>query len=59
MAYELKCAQLGLACSGTVSAESREALTDAVAEHARSVHDVELTQTLIDYALSEAQEVSR
>jgi predicted small metal-binding protein len=55
---EVSCGQLGLACSGTVQGDSKEQLAAKVAEHARDAHDVELNQTLIDYALSEAREVS-
>lgn len=58
MTLEVQCGQLGLACSGKVSADTAEDLAQKVGEHARSSHDVELTQTLIDYALSEAREVS-
>jgi predicted small metal-binding protein len=55
---EVHCGQLGLACSGSVQADSQEQLAVRVADHARDAHDVELNQTLIDYALSEAREVS-
>jgi predicted small metal-binding protein len=41
-----------------VQGDSKEQLAAKVAEHARDAHDVELNQTLIDYALSEAREVS-
>lgn len=50
MTLELHCGDLGLACKGTVKADSEDELIEKVAAHARDAHDVELTQTLIDYA---------
>jgi predicted small metal-binding protein len=50
MAVELRCQDLGLACRGKVSADDEDELVRKVAEHARTKHSVELTETLIDYA---------
>ena len=47
------CINVGLLdCKCNVSAESKEELLSIVAEHAKSVHGVELNGTLIDYALT-------
>lgn len=50
MTLEFRCADAGLACDAKVTAETEDELVSRVAEHARSSHDVELNQTLIDYA---------
>ncbi len=50
MTLEFRCADVGLACDARVTAETEDELVSEVAEHARSAHDVELNQTLIDYA---------
>lgn len=47
------CADVGvLDCSAAVEAPTKEELLAKVAEHARTVHRVELNDTLIDYALT-------
>lgn len=58
MALEFACARVGLLDCGLVAtAETKEALLAAVAEHARTVHHVELNDTLIDYALTTVRSV--
>ncbi len=47
------CANVGLLdCKANVSAGSKAELLAIVAEHAKSVHGVDLNDTLIDYALT-------
>lgn len=50
MTLEFRCADAGLACDKKVTAATEEELVAKVAEHARESHDVELNETLIDYA---------
>lgn len=57
MTLQLRCADLGLSCSGTVEGDTSEELLAKVTDHARDKHGVELNQTLIDYALEEVETV--
>lgn len=57
MTLELRCADLGLACRTTVTADDEATLIAEVGEHARDAHAVELTQTLVDYARDRARQV--
>jgi predicted small metal-binding protein len=51
MALEFACRNVGLVdCKGVVHAATEDELLRLVAEHARTVHGVELNQTLVDYA---------
>lgn len=52
---EFHCADVGVACSNVARASSADELVAAVAEHARTKHGVELTETLIDYAKSKVR----
>ncbi len=52
MALEFRCADVGVACSAATTAATKEELLAKVGEHARTKHGVELTQTLVDYALT-------
>lgn len=55
MAVELACADVGVACRAVHRASSPQELLTQLAAHARDVHGVELTQTLLDYAADEAR----
>jgi predicted small metal-binding protein len=55
MTLKLRCADLGLACSGSVKAATEDELRTKVSAHARDAHGVELNETLIDYALANAK----
>ncbi|MDQ3350488.1 MAG: DUF1059 domain-containing protein [Actinomycetota bacterium] len=55
MALEFRCADVGLACRGKVTADSKEELLAKVGEHAQKVHGVALTETLVDYALTKVR----
>lgn len=56
MSLELRCAELGLACSHQMSGGSEEELTDELRRHAADRHDVpQLNDTLVDYAISRAR----
>jgi predicted small metal-binding protein len=59
MALQFRCADVGVACKATTTADSADELVAKVAEHARSVHGVELTQTLVDYALTKVTDTGR
>lgn len=57
MALEFACHRVGVTdCKHRATADSKEELLAAVAEHARTVHGVELNETLIDYALTTVEE---
>jgi predicted small metal-binding protein len=49
---EFRCADVGVECRHVARADSEEALVDAVAEHAKAAHGVELNSTLVDFARS-------
>lgn len=55
MALEFHCADVGVACRNVARAETEEQLVAAVAEHARTAHEVELNETLVDYARSKVR----
>jgi predicted small metal-binding protein len=44
----LYCRDVGFDCEGVVRAESEEELLRQVAEHAQTVHDVEVTPELVE-----------
>lgn len=53
MSVEFSCRDVGVVCSATLRADSPDALTEKIAEHAKTAHGVEsLSETLIDYARS-------
>lgn len=57
MALEFACRRVGVTdCNHRATAGSKEELLAKVAEHARTVHGVELNDTLIDYALTTVEE---
>jgi predicted small metal-binding protein len=55
MALEFRCADVGVACKNVAKADTADELVAAVAAHAKAKHDVELNQTLIDYAVTKAR----
>lgn len=55
MTLEFRCADVGLACGAKVEAGSEDELVDRIATHAREEHDVELNETLVDYARSQVR----
>ncbi len=55
MAVQFSCADVGVACKNTATAETAEELVAAVAAHAKDKHGVELNQTLIDYAVTKVR----
>lgn len=57
MALEFRCRDVGVACRGKVTADDPDELVDKVKEHARTAHDVELTQTLVDFAKTKVRTV--
>ncbi len=57
MTLHFSCRNVGVSdCRHTASADSAEALLEAVADHARTAHGVDLNDTLIDYALTTVTE---
>lgn len=52
MSLEFCCSDVGLACIKVTRAETADALVQAVAQHAKTTHGVELNATLIDYAVT-------
>lgn len=58
MKLEVGCADLGLACSHTMTADGEYELAEEVRRHAADRHDVpQLNETLLDYAISRARRV--
>lgn len=57
MTVEFHCKDVGVQCNATTRAETADELLTKVKAHAKSAHGVELTQTLIDYALTTVHEV--
>lgn len=52
MAVQFRCQDVGVECRSVATAETADELVATVAVHAREAHGVELTQTLIDFALT-------
>jgi predicted small metal-binding protein len=59
MAVEFRCADVGVACRAKTTADTPEELVAKVAAHARDAHDVELNDTLVDYAVTEVRTTDR
>lgn len=57
MAIEFRCSDVGVVCNAATRADSKEELLAKVEAHAKKAHGVELTQTLIDFALTKVHEV--
>lgn len=55
MSLEFCCSDVGLACAKVTRAETADALVQAVAQHAKTTHGVELNATLIDYAATKVR----
>lgn len=55
MSLEFRCADVGLACGAKIAAGSEDEFVDRIATHAREEHDVELNETLVDYARSQVR----
>jgi len=55
MSVEFRCQDVGIACKNVARAQTADELVAAVADHARTKHDVELNQTLVDYALTKVR----
>ncbi len=53
---QFRCQDVGVACKSVTTADSKDELVAKVAEHARKVHGVELTETLRDYAVATVTE---
>lgn len=53
---QFRCEDVGVACKSVTTADSKDELVAKVAEHARKIHRVELTQTLTDYAVANVTE---
>jgi len=52
MAKEVHCRDLGFDCDGVVRSESEEELMAHVAEHAKNVHNLNVTNELADQVKS-------
>ncbi len=55
MALEFRCADVGVECKAVTTADSKEELLAKVGAHAQKAHGVELTDTLVDYALTKVR----
>ncbi len=52
----IHCRDVGFDCDGVVRAETEEELLQQVAEHAKSVHDVEVTPELVEQVKGQIRE---
>jgi predicted small metal-binding protein len=52
----IHCRDVGFDCDGVVRAETEEELLQQVAEHARTVHDVEVTPELVQQVKGQIRE---
>ncbi len=51
MTLKFSCADVGVVCKQSVTAESEDELVEKIAEHAADVHGVtRMTETLVNYA---------
>lgn len=57
MSLELRCQDVGLACTHVERAETSDELVTAVRQHAEAAHGVELNSTLVDYAVTRVRPV--
>ena len=55
MTLEFRCEDVGVACKASTKAETKDELLAKVADHAKKVHGVDLTETLVDYALTKVR----
>ena len=58
MALEFHCADVGVACKAVTTADTKDELLAKVGDHAKQVHGVALTETLVDYALTKVRTTS-
>lgn len=56
MTLEFRCEDVGVVCRAQTTADTKEALVEKVAAHAKEEHGVELNATLVDYALTQVRE---
>ncbi len=59
MPVQFRCADVGVACKTVSTAETADELVAKVAAHVSKDHHVELTQTLIDYAVTKVTGTSK
>lgn len=52
MSVQFRCEDVGVACKTVSKADTADELVAKVAAHVRQDYQVELTQTLIDYAVT-------
>jgi predicted small metal-binding protein len=55
MGLQFRCADVGVVCKAVTDAATKEELLAKVAAHAKSVHGVDLNETLVDYALTKVR----
>lgn len=58
MTLEFHCADVGVECRNVAKADTKDELVAKVAEHARKAHGVELTDTLVDYAVTKVRDTA-
>lgn len=58
MAVQFRCEDVGVACNCVTTADNADELVAKLAVHARKDHHVELTQTLIDYAVTQVTQTT-
>ncbi len=56
MTLEFHCADVGVECKAKTTAATKDELVAKVAAHAKAEHGVELTDTLVDYAVSQVRQ---
>ena len=55
MGLQFRCSDVGVVCKAVTDAATKEELLAKVAAHAKSVHGVDLNDTLVDYALTKVR----
>lgn len=59
MAVQFRCRDVGAACRAVTTAATSEELVAKVGAHVRQAHGVELTETLLGFALTKVSETGR
>lgn len=52
MAVQFRCQDVGVECKAVTTADTPDELVAKIAAHAKAAHGVDLTQTLVDFAIT-------
>ena len=56
MTLEFRCEDVGVDCKSRTTAGTKDELLEKVLAHAKSVHGVDLNETLVDYAVTKVRQ---